>query len=453
MNAATTEKATAQTMPLLTGYASDVEFFASRFRQGGRLVYSLDLSLAQIASLITPPDPERPSEGNRVVRPKHAEGFANYIRTREEWVAPSLILRTHTTFNFEMQFEVGGIQFGVLRVPHRAMSDLHILDGQHRILGIVKAQEGISYDLDKARDYKAQARRTEGPEGNAVHEAERRIATLEHQRKRLENERMNVQIIVEADSKAYKQMFFDISDNALGITASVRARFDSRKVVNRALPLTSDHPLLAGRVDPEGERIRGSSQYWMGAKHVAEIIRSIAKGLDGRVSKRDEEDLKEADLANRAKDFFDLLVETFPQMESLMLGQLTPAMLRKTSLLGSVLFVRILAGVYYEIIVERGYDREMVAEFFERLAPHVIGPVYEGSIWMTRTAGLYSDGDYSPRSRRQDLTALKNHLVGWVLDKPEWLLEAPAPRPVEEPEDDEEYGSGYTAFGADIPQK
>ena len=39
--------------------------------------------------------------------------------------------------------------------------------------------------------------------------------------------------MVEDDSTAYKQMFFDIADNALGITSSVRARFDSRKVVNR----------------------------------------------------------------------------------------------------------------------------------------------------------------------------------------------------------------------------
>ena len=36
----------------LTGYDPDIQFYATRYRQGGRTVYSLDLALTQIAELL-----------------------------------------------------------------------------------------------------------------------------------------------------------------------------------------------------------------------------------------------------------------------------------------------------------------------------------------------------------------------------------------------------------------
>ena len=77
-------------------------------------------------------------------------------------------------------------------------------------------------------------------------------------------------------------MFFDIADNALGITSSVRARFDSRKVVNRGLEEVMKHALLKDRVDPEQDRMGRNNPNLMGAKHVAEIVRTLAVGIEGR---------------------------------------------------------------------------------------------------------------------------------------------------------------------------
>jgi hypothetical protein len=440
-------------VPTASGYDADITLFASRYKQGGRTVYGLDLSLAQVASLITPPDPNAVSPGNRAIRPAHADAFAKYIREREDWVMPGMILRAPGIFKFEVQAEVAGVQFGIISFPRLSMTDLHILDGQHRILGIFRAQKQIGEDLDKARSNLALAKRND-PKGRAVTDAQERIAKLDYQRKRLDSERASIQIFVEEDPTAYRQMFFDIADNALGITASVKSRFDSRKVVNRALAPTMEHPLLTGRVDPEGDRVGRGSMYLLGAKHVAEVIRTVNVGLDGRVSRRQEEEFSEHAMADKTKDFFDMLVEAFPPLRAITLGQLTTDQLRRTSLLGSVLFIRILAGVYHDLLSdEHHWAREDVEKFFEKLAPHLEGPAYEGSIWLERTPDIYSDGSFGPRGRRQDLAALKAALVGWALDKPKFLDAKPKARPARD-EDwvDPEVGAGYTAFGADIPE-
>ncbi|MGC8073608.1 hypothetical protein ACP3W1_23915, partial [Salmonella enterica] len=86
-----------------------------------------------------------------------------------------------------------------------------------------------------------------------------------------------------------KQMFFDIAENALGITASTRARFDSRKIVNRALPMVLEHPLLLNRVDLDKDRVQKNSPFWIPASKVVEIIRTMRKGFEGRVSRKDNE--------------------------------------------------------------------------------------------------------------------------------------------------------------------
>ena len=47
-------------MTTLTGYDPDIRFYATRYNQGGRTVYSVDLSLTQIAQLLPAPDPANP---------------------------------------------------------------------------------------------------------------------------------------------------------------------------------------------------------------------------------------------------------------------------------------------------------------------------------------------------------------------------------------------------------
>lgn len=419
-----------ETVPEVTGYDTDLRFYATRYKQGGRTVYSLDLSPAEMRALVPKPDPSTPTPGNRAIRPQHAADFARYIREHEQWVAPALILRAPAVFEFEQLYEIGSTRGGIVSFPRNASRDIHILDGQHRILGFHLADEGIAIDLDKARSQLAAARRQDGPDGSLAREAQRRIDGLNGERDRLSKERVSLQIYIEEDIKSAMQIFFDIAENQLGMAAAVKVRFDQTRVVNRALEYVLSHPLLDARVQFEKDSVTGSP-YLFSAKHVAEIIRTTIVGLDGRVSRLQDKAWNEIEVAQKANDFFDKAVAAFDPIKTVLLGQITPNTLRKTSLLGSVLFLRVLAGVEHDLKWEHAFTDEMVENFFELLAPHMSGPVYPGSIWMEHVdPSIFGEGGMAPRGRRQDLKLLKNTLVDWAIEKPAFLHEAPAPRPV-----------------------
>src|SRR5271166_3377474 len=130
----------------VTGYDPDVRFYATRYKQGGRTVFSLDLALTQIAGLLPAPDPAHPTEGNRRIKEAHAKAFGEYVRSQPDWVAPALVLRAPDIFKFEARESIGGTEFGVISFPRLASTDLRILDGQHRILGIHMAIREIAND-------------------------------------------------------------------------------------------------------------------------------------------------------------------------------------------------------------------------------------------------------------------------------------------------------------------
>lgn len=415
----------------LTGYDPDVRLFATRYQQGLRRVYAVDLSLTQIAGLLPAPNPQQPTEGNRRIKEAHARAFAEYIREHEDWVAPALVLRAPDIFKFEVTEEIAGTEFGVISFPRLASTDLRILDGQHRILGVHLAIQGIAADLEKARSSLAGARRN-GAEPAVIEQFEKRIRALNEQRERFDRERTSIQVYIEDDVVAYKQMFFDIADNALGITSSLRARFDSRKVVNRSLEDVMKHSLLRGRVDQEQDRVGRNNPNLMGAKHVAEIVRTLAVGVEGRIGRRLEDELREDALVQRANNFLDTLLTAFPPLAAVSDDELTSEELRKTSLLGSTSVLRVLAGVYYQLSEVQKFEDEDVAEFFAKLARHMRTPVHEESIWVKHVPDdIFVEGASAPRARRQDLKALRDAMVKWAEEDPEWLAtpdfaEAPA---------------------------
>jgi len=405
----------------VTGYDSDERFYATRYRQGQRTVFSLDLSLTQIASLIPPPTAGRAAEGNRMVKEAHARAFGDYVRNKEDWVAPALVLRAPDIFQFEVRETIGGTEFGVLAFPKLAATDLRILDGQHRILGIHLAIQGIADDLEKARSQVAAAKRQEDNPAVAA-QMQLRVEELMAQRERFSKERTSLQIFVEDDQQAYRQMFFDIADNALGITSSVRARFDSRKVVNRSLEEVMKHALLKGRVDPEQDRIGRNNPNLLGAKQVAEIVRTLVVGIDGRIGRRLEDELSEDALVQKTNDFLDVMLESFPELASVADGDRSPEDLRRTSLLGSTVMLRGLAGVYAELSDRHAFDDEDIVDYFSKLAPHMTGPVTEESIWVAHMdEDVFAVGSFAPRARRQDLKELRDTLVKWADQTPTWI--------------------------------
>jgi hypothetical protein len=399
----------------VSGYDTADRFLASRYRQGGRVVYTIDLSLTQVAAYIPAPDPERPTEGNRKIRVAHAEGFGNYLRENKNWVAPALLLRAPSSLlhfeKLELGRDIGGIEWGTLAIPRLARTDLHIVDGQHRILGIHRALENIAKELDEARGHLRRAEAAGEP--SVVQSARAKLRKLEEERRRLDTERIAIQVVLIEDPVEYRQVFVDIADNALGITNAVKVRFDSRKIVNRALPDVLEHAMLRGHVDMDHDRILGSNPNLLGARHVADIVRILEVGLSGRITRRREDELTERDLAAQANQFFDTLIGSFTDLAAVTEGSLSVPDLRSRSLLGSNVMLRVLAGVYHGLVKVQGKTPGEVASFFSTLNDRMDEiPVKADSPWIA--TGVFAEGATAPTARRQDVEALTEAIVAWA---------------------------------------
>ncbi|WP_196826521.1 DNA sulfur modification protein DndB [Frigoribacterium sp. CG_9.8] len=426
-------------LPAATGYSTTDVYYGTRFIQGGRTNYLLDLSLLQILALVPRPNPAVLTVGNRRITPKHASDFAAYLRSAPEWVVPGIILRGERPFEFvSATAEDAGIAFGSISYQRTATSDLHILDGQHRILGMYEALDGINADIAKTSESIISARRNQ--DTNALRDFEKKKAGLELQAKRFTSEHIPVQVMVEGDPAKYRQAFYDIAENAKGITASVRARFDSRKAVNRALENVLNHPLLTNRTEKETDRLPKKSPYVTTAKHVIETVRALSVGYEGRIGKRVESQMSDRDVEVNSEEFFDLLVRSFPPLAAILNGQITPDQLRETSLLGSPVFWRILAATYHNLTVEHAFSAQMVEDFFAKLAPHLEVPIHENSLLLERVGmPSFVPGMSAPSSRRQDAVQVVDHFVSWAIDGPKFLDAKPKarPKPAPEPEPEE----------------
>lgn len=428
--------------PIATSYSTDERFYATRYRQGGRTVFLVALSPGQIISNILRPNPKVANPGNRQIRVNHAQSFAKYYLEHQNWVIPGIILRSPDIFDFagDRTVDDDSASFGVLSYPKRKQADIQILDGQHRILGFHLALEALEAERQKALDHLNRARRTEAKGSRLIKDAESAIRDIEAKQERFYTERVAIEIQVTDDPNAYRQMFFDIADNALGISASVKTRYDKRKVVNRALALVVDHPLLVGRVDPENDRLGRTGPYLLSAKHVSEIIRVTNVGIDGRVGKVMEKELSDVEVASKATAFLDLAMKAFPQLEAVEKGQLTPDRLRQISLLGSPLFLRILAGTYHELRdpVKHAWSDANVLEFFQALSQHLETPLHANTIWIKHAPeDTFNLGSYGPNGRRQDIVNLSHAIWGWALDHADFVYAAPEPAPEPEPTEGE----------------
>lgn len=431
---------------------TDETVFATRYKQGGRTVYSLVLTPLELISMVTQPDPTIPNPGNRAIDDSHAKSFADYYINHASWVIPGIILRAPSIFTFEGD---DGTNRGLLTYPKRSAGSIQILDGQHRILGFHKAYHLINQKVESARTHQAQALRVEDGNKNstAVKNAAEELRAAIALQDRFAQERVAVEIQVTDDSNAYRQLFFDIADNAKGISNSVKVRFDTRKAVNRALGPVLEHPLLKGRVDIEKDRVGANSDYYAAARHVAEMIRGLELGISGRIGKLKEAAMNEHDVARHANDFLDDAMKAFRPLRDLEAGRITPQELRTRSMLGYPAMLRILSVVYRNLTPlgeTRHWSRDEVIDYFTTLAPHMEGGAHANSIWnrieTENKAGgkqkVFSEGAMSPGGRRQDLDAVAKTLTDWaILGKKGapwvWAAPEPAPKSAEEVEEAE----------------
>lgn len=400
-------------------------YLAIRTNQGGRVVYSTRVPLADLSTILPIPDPNMPDKDNRKVDRLHAKRFGEYLDAKQDWVAPALLARDSGGCLFEKVDEHGAV--GYLTVPWAmgGISPMRTVDGQHRVLGVSIEKQRIT-DAISANDRETARKVT--PERASKLEAER--DKLVAQMNRLKTEYVGLDIYVEQDPIKAQQMFVDVADNAKGISNAVKARFDSYKVANRTLPDIIDHPLLKGRIDAEQDRMTLKNPNLMGAKHVADITRAVMAGPGGRISQKAEKSLPDGEVIEVVKDFLNSISTAFTGLAAITEedkdierapGAITLSQeLRRTSLLGSVGMLRVLAGVFHELRAgENPAELDDITAFFKSLNPHMTAPVTETSIWRTSAAGDdFEPNAAAPIMRTQNIVHLVSVISSWYKKAP-----------------------------------
>ncbi|WP_069386454.1 DNA sulfur modification protein DndB [Cellulosimicrobium cellulans] len=403
-------------LALPSGYDPYERFFASRYRQGGRVVYGIDFSVRELITFLPKPDPNKPLDSHATQRrivPAHARDFANYILETPEWVSPALLVRAPDIFKFEPYdaINTATTQFGILAVPKDARDELSLVDGQHRTLGFHIAWEILSKQIEEARADLAAAKNSSGPE--VVAHFQKVLDGLLARRDELSSERVSVQVVIVETPEVARRIFVDINDNAKGITGAVRERFNDRTAVGRALNSVLDRSdLLDQRVDLEQDRILGSSPYLLGAKHVADIIRALAVG-NGRIGKNVAKTLQDSVLVKQYEDFEDALLSAFPVLTDVQDGNLSPAELRQQHLIGSNVVLRAFAAAWHDL-TDDGLSAKEIADAWSTFDEYMSLPVYANSKDSWFALGVIeprAGGSYAARSRAQDFKVLTNFIV------------------------------------------
>lgn len=423
LNMTTEDKTSKLDLPAnLSGYEEFDEFVVQQWTQGGRVHYSMVVSVQQCTLLFPIPDPAKPFDDNRQVKENRATAFANYVMNFPGWHAGALTIRsTSGLTTFDVKTEYHRVRLGVLRVPKGRSKEFFIVDGQHRILGLLLLLQMLSTDRSEWLTKKQSAQRAS--DNVLLREADKQLARIEAIHDRIRNESVLVNLIVEDDQVKARQLFVDVAENALGVPKAVKTRFDQNKVVNRALVEVLAKPpvLIHHRVDDQSDRVQGSNPNLIGAGNVAEIIRTLELGIAGRVSNRQEKELSEVRLAKSATAFFDALVEAFPALKAVADEAMTPADLRKTSLLGSSTMLRILAGVYHE--VSKSHGEPTAKALLKKLAPHMAAPIdpatSSGRMWIAcGETEAFVAGSTAPGARSQEVKDVVATVSGWADNPP-----------------------------------
>lgn len=404
----------------LSGYKPYTEVLAQRAMRGKhRKTYVLSLPLYLIGAYLPIPDPDVPFPGNRRVDRLHAEKFGAYWRENEDWVSPPLLVDTTVALhdNFVAKFEAGGVQFGVLRLHQNATSDFEILDGQHRILGWKIVGEKIAEELKSFRS-KLQGARELG-DIEAQQRWQQRIDQTSLAQARFEKEFVTVEVLQGLSEDDHKQAFNDIATNAKGISKSVTVSFDRRSMINRvAIDVAERSPLLEDRVEWEKDRVLGGNRNIVSGRNLADIVRHVALGITGRMTKRREADMNETAVSALAEKYFATLSDCFPQLRAIEVGELSVKELRDREMVLSPTVLRVLAGTFHNLAVNTADERvprlsdegfQQVKRLFGTLSDSMEYPLDDR--WYE--TGYFAEGAKSPGSRAQDLTGLTEVLTSW----------------------------------------
>ena len=356
-------------MTTLSGYNSTNEFWATRFNQLDLQQISVHLTIDQVTSgALARPDPTIRLEHNRAIKRPHAEKFADYLLrgaqdTSGKWpvIVPAMSLFASPVaaeFKANEDFQVGNaeIEFGVLSIDKT--SPLQIWDGQHRTLGAYIAVERQNKSMADLHD--SLARAIEKGNEDFVRDLEDRIRVAKRVRKRLGSIVIPSSIALETDKKRIGELFADVADNAKGINATALARLDQRSVFNRVATAIysgdDDWTMLVGHIDDDNAYTSLFNEYWTTYRDVADVAKISWLGYGARWTPKQEDAWlasEEANILENTKAFYEILAQSFPELQDVLTGSIKAHELRgvgdHTSLLSSSTTIKALASSYHDL--------------------------------------------------------------------------------------------------------
>ena len=117
-----------------------------------------------------------------------------------------MLLDTNVKLKFMSMFPAGGVETGILSLPHNSGN---ILDVQHRVLDWYYAVDAIASDLHGAREQMLLSKRAEDNVGVGVWRA--KIDTLLEQEQRPHGEYVTMTLVEGITLAEHKQAFADIT--------------------------------------------------------------------------------------------------------------------------------------------------------------------------------------------------------------------------------------------------
>ena len=323
-----------------SGYSLTRDFFGTVTEQGPLQLVTLSLPWVVLTNLVVAPDPRRKSEFNRPLTVPHAKRFGQYLDRTDDPFTPPVSLFTDPEYvELESLGDPTLNTYGLKLVKLQRDARVFILDGQHRIFGVMGLAEEYDAKFRKLKGLRAQADRN-GQDREVIIALDQQLQQIRDKRDRLARAQITAQILLTSRGAQAKRIFADVADNAKGISQSQRADFSDRSVFNRVARNIS-LSTLDGLIDHVRDRLSQKNNKWLSLKDVVNVAQVMALELGQRWTINREGQLKPKQdvIEAMTRDFFEGLIDQHEELQQLKAATIGGQDLRtggpKLSLLGS----------------------------------------------------------------------------------------------------------------------
>jgi DGQHR domain-containing protein len=366
---------------------TEIEVSGIEFEQGGRKVYSLTPTVAEVLQMV----PERATpdviqDANRRLYEPHAREFGEYLLREPQWISGAMMAGVATQ----------AVKYDDRR--HRVTLDasdltfIKLFDGQHRRRGIEYA---LAKNMEEIENLTARLTASPNPD-----ELKDEIEDKKEWAETFVNQTVPLLLYVEDDLIALQQMYADISHVRVPDAITV-ARFDKRDPFNTAaLELADTHKALKNLVEMEKNTLGQRADAVLTLNQLAAVLRTLFAGVGGRVG-RVATTVDPREVVSRGADFFDDLMNASDALSAVAEGRARPSDLRANGELTiNVTMMKIMAAIWRDLAIVKGHERKDVTTFLETL-PHTPS-ADKDSIWVRAGVLPATDEKVTPYGRAQE---------------------------------------------------